>query len=399
MVEVTKRIGFFGAFAQAIKGVLFGGVLILLAPIMLFWNECNSVTTAQSLAEGAAAVVSVSPDTIDAANDGKLVHVSGDATTDETLTDADFGVSLKAIKLKREVEMYQWVEKSTTKSSSNSKKTKYTYSKQWRTGLVKSSKFEDPKGHTNPETMPYQAQESAAKNVTLGGFTLSTSQIEYLTPEATYLPPETSYTQQDGYLYLSGSPAEPTIGTVRVRFLTIEPGPVSVVAQQSGSTFAPYQTSAGKQLDMIQLGTATSEEMFSDAATANTVFTWILRVVGFFMIVISLNLLIGPLSVLSDQVPSSVGCSAPGYASSRSCSASPSPQSSSASPGSSRGRCWALSCSAVHSSRWSASEPSCSWAFGRCRRAQPRTWPSRWLQCRRSLRRGGSHRADQRPSR
>jgi hypothetical protein len=303
MVEVTERIGFFGAFAQAIKGVLFGGVLILLAPMMLFWNECNSVTTAQSLAEGAAAVVSVSADSVDAANDGKLVHVSGDATTEETLSDADFGVSLNAIKLKRDVEMYQWVEKSTTEKSGNTKKTKYTYSKEWRTGLVKSGSFEDTKGHTNPDSMPYNAQESTAKNVRLGGFTLSTSQLDDLTPSETYLPAESPHTKHDGYLYLSGSPTEPSVGTVRVRFLTIPPGPVSVVAKQSGTTFAPYQTSAGKQLDMAQLGTATAEAMFADAATANTVFTWILRVVGFFMVVISLNLLIGPLSVLSDQVP------------------------------------------------------------------------------------------------
>ena len=268
MVEVTKRIGFFGAFAQAIKGVLFGGVLILLAPIMLFWNECNSVTTAQSLAEGAAAVVSVSPDTIDAANDGKLVHVSGDATTDETLSDADFGVSLKAIKLKREVEMYQWVEKSTTKSSSNSKKTKYTYSKQWRTGLVKSSKF-GSKATRIPRPCRIKRRR-AQRRTSLGGFTLSTSQIEYLTPEATYIPPETSYTQQDGYLLARRRAHH------RHRSCSL-PHHRARSSQRCGTavrpTFAPYQTSAGKQLDMIQLSTATAEAMFSDAATANTVFT------------------------------------------------------------------------------------------------------------------------------
>ena len=43
--------------------------------------------------------------------------------------------------------------------------------------------------------------------------------------------------------------------------------------------------------------------MFAAAQSANVVMTWVLRLVGFFMIFGGLNLLIGPLRVVSDRIP------------------------------------------------------------------------------------------------
>ena len=40
------------------------------------WNEGRAVRTAESLEEGAGAVVSVPADAVDPGNEGKLVHVS-----------------------------------------------------------------------------------------------------------------------------------------------------------------------------------------------------------------------------------------------------------------------------------------------------------------------------------
>ena len=58
----------------------------------------------------AGLVVSVSLDAVDAANDGKLVHVSASTATDDVLVDEPFGISENVIQLTRHVEMYQWVE-------------------------------------------------------------------------------------------------------------------------------------------------------------------------------------------------------------------------------------------------------------------------------------------------
>jgi len=106
--EVSST-SWFSRIMESIKGVLIGGLLLLVSFPLLAWNEYNAVNTAQSLAEGGKALVTVPTDKVDQANEGKFVHFSGKATTDNTLKDEEFGVSSpKTIRLKRQVEMYQW---------------------------------------------------------------------------------------------------------------------------------------------------------------------------------------------------------------------------------------------------------------------------------------------------
>ena len=303
VVSKTEHVGVFSALFQSIKNVVGGAGLLLVAPMLLFFNECNSVETAKSLEEGAGAVVSVAADTVDAGNEGKLVHMSGSAATTETLSDPDFGISVNAIKLSRDVEMYQWKEEKKTKTEGSKKTTTYTYSEGWQDDLIKSTAFEEQAGHHNPSSMPYEDRDMVAQTVTLGAFTLSAEQIGDLSASEIYTPETSSYTIQDGYLYLSSSPSSPQIGDVRVRYKIMKPGPVSLVAQQSGASFSSYQTDAGKSISLIQSGTASADDMFAAAQSANVVMTWVLRFVGFLMIFGGLNLLIGPLRVVAERVP------------------------------------------------------------------------------------------------
>ena len=96
---------------SSLGGIIIGIILILVSLGVLWWNEGRAVKTARSLEEGGGAVVSVAADKVDAQNEGKLVHLTGLATTDEILADPVFGISDKAIRLDRDVEMYQWHEK------------------------------------------------------------------------------------------------------------------------------------------------------------------------------------------------------------------------------------------------------------------------------------------------
>jgi hypothetical protein len=96
---------------------------------------------------------------------------------------------------------------------------------------------------------------------------------------------------------------EPQIGDVRVSFTVVRPTTISVIAQQVGDSFQPYQTKAGDQLDRVDIGKLSAEEMFQKAVAENNMRTWILRLVGFLLMLFGLMMLFSPLVVLADVIP------------------------------------------------------------------------------------------------
>ena len=113
--EVTTK-GWGSRIGKSIKGVLFGLVLIVASVIGLFWNEGRAVQTAKSLAEGAGLVIDVDAARVDPANEGKLVHVSGEMKAGVQPRDPEFAVTADGLRLVRKVEMYQWKEEKKTET-------------------------------------------------------------------------------------------------------------------------------------------------------------------------------------------------------------------------------------------------------------------------------------------
>ena len=91
-ITETTSTSWFTRIKNSVVGVLFGLLLLVAGVVGLFWNEGRAVTTARSLEEGAGIVMSVAADRVDAANEGKLIHVTGSTTTDSKPSDADFGI-------------------------------------------------------------------------------------------------------------------------------------------------------------------------------------------------------------------------------------------------------------------------------------------------------------------
>ena len=92
VTEVHEE-GLFSQIKNAIVGVLIGILMFFGAGAMLFYNEYDALYRANDLAEAEKQVISVQADKVDSANQGKLVHMSGTAITDETLKDTTFGVT------------------------------------------------------------------------------------------------------------------------------------------------------------------------------------------------------------------------------------------------------------------------------------------------------------------
>ncbi|RMX46132.1 hypothetical protein pdam_00020845, partial [Pocillopora damicornis] len=91
---------------------LCGVVLVIVSYSSHNWIEGKGLQTALSLDEGLRQVVHIHDiDQINPEYQDKLVHLSGSLQTDRALNDSDYGISaVNAVELRREVEMYQWVE-------------------------------------------------------------------------------------------------------------------------------------------------------------------------------------------------------------------------------------------------------------------------------------------------
>ncbi len=314
--EVTSQ-SWFSRIGGAIKGILFGVILVVIAFPLLFWNEGRAVKRHKALKEGAGIVVSVSIESVDQLNDGKLVHLIGKAETDAILSDPIFAVSENAIHLRRQVEMFQWQEnvKSDTKNKvgGGTETTKtYSYEKVWSSKLINSSEFKKAQEPPNPEAIPFSSAHYTADRVKLGAFVLSSSlihQINNFAPLALATdttPPETlgenAKVRNSGF-YIGANPTAPQIGDVRVKFMTVKPTLISIVARQTGDSFEPYTTSVGGTIELLEIGNHSANKMFENAQQANRMLTWALRFVGFLMFLIGFNLILKPLSVVADVLP------------------------------------------------------------------------------------------------
>ena len=316
----TTRVSWFSRIKNSVVGVLIGVVLVVLMVIGLFWNEGRAVQTALSLTEGAGAVVSVGADSVDPANDGKLVHVAGPVTTTSRPSDPTFGISAAGIRLVRTVEMYQWMQ--TSKSETTTKvgggqetTTTYSYSKEWSDEAHDSGQFKVPDGHANPP-MEIVSQRFQVPDAKLGAFTLSERVLDGISGEKPLpltieqVPAiDAAYggnkrvSVAENRIYLGFNSTAPAIGDYRISYQLAPLGTASVIGQQRNGGFEPYQTRAGDKLLLVDTGNVAAEQMFADAQSANTVLTWILRVVGLVLLYAGFSLLLSPLGVLADVIP------------------------------------------------------------------------------------------------
>jgi hypothetical protein len=299
------------------KGILVGFVLIGLATWMLFWNEGRAVRRAKALTEGAGAVVSVQSDWVDAANEGKLVHLSGQAETFDILRDDTFGIAVGVIHLERKVEMYQWRE---SESSTTKKKlgggtettSTYSYERTWSSSVNNSTDFKQPAGHENPNHIPYEKLKVSASEVSIGPFRLSPGLVSSMTRSEPLsigslddLPGGLRWKAHlyNGGIYIGRSPNTPEVGDVRVTFEVVRPATVSIIARQTGNRLEPYRTSNGGNIQLLSYGAVPADSMFVAAQKANRFTSWIFRLLGFLLMAFGLKRILRPLSVLADVVP------------------------------------------------------------------------------------------------
>lgn len=180
----TTTTGYGTRVGNSFKAIGSGFLLFVLGTALLWWNEGRAVKTEKMLDEAGSAYVEMeNPNKKDASLEGELICGTAMATTEDSLSDAQFGIGAKAIALRRSVEYYQWVEHSQTKKEDKLggkevTTTTYTYSKQWVSSPIQSSQFHDPAyQNKNMVLTTVEDAEQYAENVSFGAYKLNESLI------------------------------------------------------------------------------------------------------------------------------------------------------------------------------------------------------------------------------
>ena len=185
--QEQRTTGYGTRVGNSFKAIGTGFILFCIGTALLWWNEGRTVKTEKMLEEvGGSYVEMENPNKKDASLDGELICGSALATTEDSLSDKQFGVGAKAIALHRRVEYYQWVEDS--KESSEDKlggkevtTTTYTYSKKWVSQPIESSEFKDPAyQNKNMVLTTVEESEQYAENVKFGAYQLNESLIHQI---------------------------------------------------------------------------------------------------------------------------------------------------------------------------------------------------------------------------
>ncbi len=169
--------------------------------------------------------------------------------------------------------------------------------------------------------MSFKSSTRHAQNVTVGAFLLPRSMVSAIEggqdmPATEEMIDKLTPTIKDKTQVVGGrfyvrtkakkkdfNTGKAKVGDLRVSFKLLEAAEVSVVAKQSGSSFAAYQAKAGGTLSMIETGKHSADSMFKAAKEANSSLTWILRGVGWFLMALGIGLVVRPLSVIAAVIP------------------------------------------------------------------------------------------------
>lgn len=312
---VSEPQSFWERLMQSLTGILVGLGLICAAGYGLFWNEGRAVQVERALTEGAGLAVTVNAARVDPANDGKLIHVTGESRAGRELRDADIGIAARGLRLDRKVEMYQWREESRSETRDGQRVTTYSYNRVWSDQPIDSSRFRRAADHRNPQ-MTFRSRTMLAQDATLGGFRLNDTAIgaistgaqrehrpsdDDLRAVADRLGPRARIV--DGSIFVGGDPGAPVVGDMRITFRVLPEGPLSIAARQQGESFAAYRATNGQEIFLAQVGNRTSTEMFNQAQDDNRVLTWVLRFVGLLVMFLGWVLVFRPFVVLAEWIP------------------------------------------------------------------------------------------------
>lgn len=297
--EVTKT-SYGKRLGSSLRGIITGLVLFVAATALLWWNEGNAKKNSTALDDFKKECVDVSDvSTVDPALDGKAIHATANAVSDEILTDPQYGIQVNAIRLVREAEYYQWVENSSSESKdkiggSEETTTTYTYTKEWVSSPVDSREFHDPDYQDANSVRTNIADATfTADQVHFGGYVLPKDLVKMIPADTQVNLPESLADGVDTFIHDNvlyyGDPQAPAVGDVRVTFMQADGGDASILAKAKGNSFEPYTHKNGKSIYVLSMGNRSLDNMYEAKKASNKMVLWLLRLLGVLLIIAALR--------------------------------------------------------------------------------------------------------------
>jgi len=302
------------------KGIITGLVLIAIASILLFWNEGRFVKRSKSLKEGQQIASSIDVNKLASVPENSLVHVTGVIKSNLTPGDPDFGIEAKdALRLKREVLIYQWIEKKNIDKKkkvggSIEKTTEYTYQKEWSSKLHTSDGFKMKEGHQNPLSVKYAEFTQTVEKAQLGDLFINHTLLQKLNDFIPFDVPNgisngqrIQENNKDHLHYVQyigkGNPSSPQIGDLKIRYYQVPSSDYSLIGKFSNQQISSFLTKNSHQILLIKKGLHSKEDMFNNAHSSNSTTMWLLRLFGLLIMFSGWYMIGKPLVVVGDVIP------------------------------------------------------------------------------------------------
>ncbi|XP_046831117.1 transmembrane protein 43 homolog isoform X3 [Vespa crabro] len=273
-------------FRESWLTAIIGSILFATGMCLLFWNEGRAVKVAYSLDEALRNVAVLSnPFKLLPEFEGRLIYISGSLSISEPLTEPDYGIIVSSVKLKRRVQMYQWVEIEEERSFGGvtEEEKHYYYTTEWKDKLVDSDHFYIRTGHHNPKEMPIKSQIQIANEVKIGAFILGSELKkkfnEFVEITSDERPERKDIKMHSGLYYHSADLWNPQVGDIRIQFSYAgKQGDVySIVGMMEKGIIVPYTTSHGEDILLQRKHKMTVDQMFHLEHVHNYWRTWSIR--------------------------------------------------------------------------------------------------------------------------
>ncbi|CAK1599770.1 unnamed protein product [Parnassius mnemosyne] len=271
-------------------------VLFLGATYFLLWAERHTIQSNLILEEliNGGESIDVHTENDAARYEGRIVHIIGPLRILEPISEPDYNIQVQAVKLRKRVQMYQWIEETTDQENFLSEpgeesQKSYWYHKDWRDYTVDSSLFYIRSGHQNPTFMPIFSETHIAENVKIGwlylGLDVKRKVNDYYEIWSDSRPERSDIKLHSGFYYHGASALQHEIGDLRIHFSYAGREDdiytaVGIIERGTLQPYSPVNFPTADPISLLRKGSYSLKQIHDLEKRDSNTHTWKYRFLG-----------------------------------------------------------------------------------------------------------------------